>query len=169
MAKGKPIRLSPYEEVFLEVRADMQRRDLHALFCAHFGRDDVTLGALCGLMKRKGWGTGRTGCFIKGQVPPNKGKPMPAETRAKVAATMFQPGTLNGKAAKLWKPIGTERLCKDGYLERKLRDDGPPKDRWRAVHILEWERARGPVPKGHALKCLDGDRTNTDPSNWEAV
>ena len=29
--------------------------------------------------------------------------------------------------------------------------------------------ADGPVPDGHRLKCLDGDKTNCDPSNWEAV
>lgn len=32
-----------------------------------------------------------------------------------------------------------------------------------------WEQANGPVPEGHALKCLDGNRLNTDPSNWTAV
>ena len=36
-------------------------------------------------------------------------------------------------------------------------------------HRWLWERANGPVPEGHALKCLDGDRTNTDPANWMAV
>ena len=25
------------------------------------------------------------------------------------------------------------------------------------------------MPDGHCLKCLDGDKTNTDPSNWEAI
>ena len=36
-------------------------------------------------------------------------------------------------------------------------------------HRWLWEQANGPVPKGHRLKCLDGDKTNCDPSNWEAI
>ena len=36
-------------------------------------------------------------------------------------------------------------------------------------HRWLWEQANGPVPEGMCLKCLDGDRTNCDPSNWELV
>lgn len=25
------------------------------------------------------------------------------------------------------------------------------------------------MPKGHRLKCLDGNKANTDPSNWEPI
>ena len=32
-----------------------------------------------------------------------------------------------------------------------------------------WEKLNGPVPEGQRLKCLDGAKTNTDPSNWEAI
>lgn len=74
-----------------------------------------------------------------------------------------------GVAVKLWKPIGTERLSKDGYLERKINDDLPLQARWRAVHIINWEAVNGPLPKGMALKCLDGNKENRDPSNYEAV
>lgn len=41
--------------------------------------------------------------------------------------------------------------------------------RWQLVHRIEWERANGPVPAGHALKCLDGNKANCDPANWELV
>jgi len=36
-------------------------------------------------------------------------------------------------------------------------------------HKWLWERANGPVPKGMVLKCLDGNKLNCDPSNWEAI
>ncbi|UFF43090.1 HNH endonuclease [Pseudosulfitobacter pseudonitzschiae] len=36
-------------------------------------------------------------------------------------------------------------------------------------HRWLWEQQNGPVPKGMVLKCLDGDKTNTDPSNWEPI
>ncbi|MNY11322.1 hypothetical protein D3C86_1443450 [compost metagenome] len=32
-----------------------------------------------------------------------------------------------------------------------------------------WEALNGPVPEGYCLKCLDGDKTNTDPANWTAI
>jgi hypothetical protein len=32
-----------------------------------------------------------------------------------------------------------------------------------------WEQVNGPVPAGHRLKSLDGNRQNTDPSNWIAI
>ncbi|MFD2855379.1 HNH endonuclease [Seohaeicola zhoushanensis] len=45
----------------------------------------------------------------------------------------------------------------------------PLQARWRAVHLIHWEERNGPLPKGYALKCLDGDKLNTDPANWEAI
>ena len=44
----------------------------------------------------------------------------------------------------------------------------PPTDKGVAVWF-EWEAVNGPLPKGHALKCLDGNKLNCDPSNWEAI
>ena len=167
--KGHYIRYSREELEFIEWRQAMSRRALHEAFVVRFGRTDVTLSNLNSLCKRKGWSSGRTGRFEKGQPPANKGRLMPAETKAKLARTWFRKGSLNGKAAKKYKPIGTERLCKNGYRERKVSDDGLPQRRWRAVHLIEWEALNGPVPEGHCLKCLDGDRLNTDPANWEAI
>ena len=70
---------------------------------------------------------------------------------------------------KLYKPIGTERMSKEGYRERKVHDGMPLQSRWRAVHLIEWEAVNGPIPDGHCLKCVDGDRTNTAHTNWELV
>lgn len=38
-----------------------------------------------------------------------------------------------------------------------------------AIHRWLWEQRHGPIPDGHALKSLDGNKLNTDPSNWELV
>jgi hypothetical protein len=83
--------------------------------------------------------------------------------------TQFKKGERRGVAAKLWKPIGTERLSKDGYLERKINNDLPLQARWRAVHLIRWEEINGPIPEGQALKCLDSNKSNTSPANWKAV
>lgn len=107
--------------------------------------------------------------FQKGQVPANKGKPHPAARSGACAANHFRKGERRGVALKLWKPIGTERMSKDGYLERKVNDGLPLQARWRAVHFVRWEEIHGPVPKGMALKSVDGDRGNTAPANWTLV
>jgi hypothetical protein len=36
-------------------------------------------------------------------------------------------------------------------------------------HRWLWEHKNGRIPDGHKLKCLDGNKINTDPSNWECV
>lgn len=81
----------------------------------------------------------------------------------------FRKGERQGLASRLYKPIGTERVRKSGYMDRKIHDDMPLQSRWRAVHLIRWEELNGPVPQGHCLKSLDGDRCNTDPSNWVCV
>ena len=167
--KGRWITYSVEEFAWIEARKTLPRRELHAMFVARWRRGDVSAAALASLCKRRGWLTGRTGCFEKGIVPLNKGKPMSPETRAKCAATMFQPGSRSGRADQLYKPIGSERLSKDGYLERKIHDGLPMQSRWRAVHLINWEALHGPIPDGKCLKSRDGNRRNTDPSNWELI
>ncbi|PIE15904.1 MAG: HNH endonuclease [Rhodobacterales bacterium] len=165
--KGRALTYSKAELVWLKERADLSRRELHAEFCAAFGRDDISFENLRALMKRKGWHTGRTGRFEKGRVPVNKGKTgccAPGSEKG-----WFQTGERRGVAARLYKPVGTERLSKNGYVKRKIHDGLPLQSRWRAVHLIRWEEINGPVPKGHCLKCLDGDKANTDPSNWLAI
>lgn len=162
--KGRAIHYSEAELAWIEARAHLPRRVLYACFAYQFDRDDVSQDNLTSLCKRKGWLTGRTGQFQKGQVAHNKGKPMPAHPNS--LRTQFKKGERRGVATRLYKPIGSERLSKEGYVERKVNDDLPLQRRWRGVHLIRWEAEHGPLPKGHCLKCLDGDKTNTAPANW---
>lgn len=170
--KGRPIRYSDAELAWLEEHRTMQIGWYHAAFVLRFGRYDVTEANLHSLRKRKGWRTGRTGQFVKGQPAMNKGVPCApgrGGNHPNARRTQFSKGHRSGVAKKLYKPIGYERITDDGYRERKVNDDLPFHRRWRLVHLIEWEARNGPVPKGHALKCLDGDKLNCDPANWEAV
>lgn len=104
-----------------------------------------------GLTKGRGW---------------NKGLPqaewMPAEARRRCAATQFKAGRPPHECRN-YRPIGSLRLSKDGYLERKVTDDHPvPARRWVAVHRLVWEQAHGPVPPGHAVVFKPGRRTTVE-------
>jgi hypothetical protein len=167
MSRSRHIEYNGAELAWIEANAHRLRREAHAEFCQLFGRNDVSPSNYAALCKRNGWLTGRTGQFEKGMESWNKGKPMPFHPNS--VATRFKTGERRGVAVKLYKPIGTERMAKDGYLERKIHDGMPLQSRWRAVHLIRWEELNGPLPKGMALKCLDGDKRNTDPANWEAV
>lgn len=165
--KGRPVVWSAAELAWIEARATGNRRATHAGFVAAFDRRDVSLSAINALCKRRGWLTGRTGRFAPGQTPPNKGRKgfcAPGSEKG-----WFPPGTRLGRAAANYQPIGAERVTKDGYRQRKVNDDLPFQRRWKMVHLIEWEAVNGPLPAGHALKCLDGNRLNTAAPNWVAV
>lgn len=92
--------------------------------------------------------------FKKGQASFNKGKKKYWEGGEE---TQFKKGN------KPWnyKPIGTERIDSYGYVGVKVADP----NKWRFKHILIWEAANGPVPKGHALIFADGNRLNVSLDN----
>lgn len=94
--------------------------------------------------------------FAKGHVPANKGLRRPGWAPGRMAETQFPKGVRQGVAVKLYKPIGSERISKDGYLERKVNDDLPLQRRWKAVHRIVWESAHGPIPPGHAVVFKPG-------------
>jgi hypothetical protein len=75
--------------------------------------------------------------------------------------TQFKKGFMAGAAQRKYVPIGTERISKDGYLERKITDDPSmhPARRWQGVHRIVWQTAHGPIPPGHAVAFLPGRHT----------
>ncbi len=107
--------------------------------------------------------------YAKGQTPANKGLRRPGWSPGRMSETQFRRGERSGVAAKLWKPIGTERMSKDGYLERKTNNDLPLQARWRAVHLLLWEAANGPLPKGHAIAFRNGNKRDVRLDNLECI
>jgi hypothetical protein len=164
--QGRRMPVSDAEIQWLREKHALPIAEYHRGFCATFLRNDITAAQLHSLRKREGWRTGRSGRFAKGGVPANKGKKMPYNANS--AATRFKKGMArSGKAAEKYKPIGTE-MIRDGYLVRKIHDGFPMQSRWRAVHLLNWEALHGPIAEGMALKCK-GERSNTDPSNWDLV
>lgn len=95
--------------------------------------------------------------FRKGHVPPNKGKKMPAEVYARCAPTMFKKGNVTHN----YKPVGSERVNVDGYVEVKVADPG----KWRLKHRVIWEEAHGPIPRGHNVQFRDGNSQNLSLDN----
>lgn len=169
--KGRAIPYSAEEMAWLEENRMMVISDYHAAFVAKFGRQDVSVVNLHSLRKRKGWRTGRTGQFVKGQEPLNKGKKCPpgkGGNHPNSRKTQFS----KGHEPHNTRHLGHERVSKDGYVEVSVAETNPHtgyERRYVLKHRHEWEKANGPIPEGHALKCLDGDKTNCDPANWQAV
>lgn len=103
---------------------------------------------------------GKISRFKKGQVPPNKGKRMPEHVYLKAKATMFKKGNVPHNT----NYDGHIRITKDGYQEIRIR-----KGKYRLLHLVNWEKVNGKLPKGHCLWSKTGDKMNTDPSNWELI
>lgn len=118
---------------------------------------------------RRGDSTGVAHRFQRGIVPFNKGLRRPGWAPGRMAQTQFKKGERRGRAAMLYQPVGAERLSKDGYLQKKINDGMPFQSRWRGVHILAWEAANGPLPRGHALVFRNGDRTDIRLDNFELL
>lgn len=169
--KGRRIDYSAAEMVWLEASRAMVISDYHAAFQAAFSRPDISAMNLHGLRKRKGWLTGRTGHFVKGAVSHNKGKRCPEGVGGRhpnARRSQFK----KGQEPHNTKHLGHERMNKDGYVEISVAEVNPHTGygrRYVHKHVHLWEAINGPVPEGHCLKSVDGDKTNTDPGNWIAI
>ena len=164
--KGRWISYSEEELHWIEMNKLRMRKEAHAEFVELFGRADVSFSNYNALCKRKGWTTGRTGRFEKGAAPANKGK-------KGICAPGSEKGWFRkGRLPHNTKFLGHERVSKDGYVEISIDEPNPHtgyERRYVLKHRWEWEQKNGPLPDGMCLKCLDGDKTNTDPGNWEAI
>lgn len=90
----------------------------------------------------------------EGKAPPNKG------TKGLYNVGGNRTSFKKGQRAKNYKPVGHERIDRDGYTLVKVSDDGPWHKRWQHKHKVVWEQANGPVPKGYVLIFADQDRRN---------
>lgn len=110
---------------------------------------------------RRGGNVGAAFRFKRGAAPWNRG----VTGYMGANRTSFVKGR-RPEDARNYRPIGSERISKDGYLERKVSDDQSvaPARRWRAVHVLVWEAAHGPVPPGHAV-AFKPDRKSSAVAN----
>ncbi|WP_343590133.1 HNH endonuclease signature motif containing protein [Paracidovorax wautersii] len=96
--------------------------------------------------------------FQKGMEPWNKG--VKGLNHEGCRATQFKKGRPASEASN-YVPIGSLRVCADGWLERKVTDDPSivPARRWVAEHRLVWEAAHGPIPSGHIVVFRPGMKT----------
>lgn len=130
--------------------------EIQAAFIERFGWQ-ITIGQVNAYIGNHHLNTGRTGCFEKGHVPENKGKKLSGEIYAKAKPTMFK----KGHTPHNYKPVGSERINRDGYIEVKVKD---PKT-WKLKHRIVWEAAHGSIPKDSVIIFRDGNPQNVDLDN----
>lgn len=102
-----------------------------------------------GFVNNQGLISGLDCTFKKGNVPYNKGK----KGIGGWEPTQFK----KGNKPHNYRPVGTERVNADGYVDIKIQD-GKQQKNWKGKHILIWEEHNGSVPDGHVV--IFGDRNN---------
>ena len=132
-------------------------KEIQSMMSCKFGFD-YTHHQIKGAITRNKLNTGRTGRFEKGRATWNKG----TKGLTKANVTSFK----KGQKPHNYKPLGSERITKDGYCEIKVSDTGR---RWRPKHVLIYEKHHGKVPKGSVVIFLDGDKRNFDIDNLHLV
>ena len=105
--------------------------------------------------------SGLTGKFRKGQTPHNKGKKMPKEVYEKVKHTMFAKGNVPPNH----RPVGSEKISKDGYIEVKVAEP----NKWRLKQRVVYEEAKGKIPEGCTIIFLDGNKQNCNIDNLRCI
>lgn len=127
--------------------------EITELFNQHFGLN-WTVEKMKGFKSRNHFDSGLTGQFEKGHVPFNKGMKGLCMGGKE---TQFK----KGHRPKNYRPVGSERINVDGYIEIKIADP----DKWKHKHVWIWEQANGPVPESHAVLFGDGDKMNVELNN----
>lgn len=164
---GRPTKLFP-QEVMDYIMANYKgvgHTEMTALLNSQFGTK-YTAQQLKAFYGNRKLDSGLTGRFEKGHIPANKGKKGVCAPGCE--KTQFKKGNLPGNT----KPIGYERISKDGYVEVKvkMRPSHPLcNDNFVAKHRLIWERLNGPIPDDSVVIFKDGDKRNFAPSNLALI
>jgi hypothetical protein len=96
--------------------------------------------------------------FTPGHTPFNKGKKMPAETKAKLK--FFDKGHVPHNI----RPDFSERVSNDGYVEIKVPNKG-----FQLKHRYLWESIHGAIPHGCIVTFIDGDKMNVKIENLQLI
>lgn len=101
------------------------------------------------------------GRFIKGQQSFNKGLKwdefMSKEGQENSRTTTFKKGNIPVNH----KPVGSERINVDGYVEIKVAEP----NKWDLKHRVVYRQLHGEIPKDGIITFLDSNPLNLDPDN----
>lgn len=140
-------------------------KELREQFNKKFGYN-LSESAIANRKNKLGLSSGiKGGQFQKGSVPFNKGKKqkdyMSEEAINKTKNTRFKKGNISHNH----RPVGSERITIDGYIEIKVAEP----NKWKTKAVVIYEEKYGKIPKGHKVIYLDGNRQNLDVSNLKVI
>lgn len=143
----------------------ISQKELLKRFNKHFN-ENVTLSSIRNQKVKLHLHSGiKGGQFQKGHTPINKGLKwndyMPKESQEKAKKTWFY----KGQKSINKRPVGSERINVDGYIEIKVADP----NKWKLKHRVIWEETHGEIPKGNKIIFLDGNKLNLDINNLMCV
>ena len=135
-------------------------KELAEMFNQHFNTN-ITAKEIAYFRRNNKLKSGLTGQFKKGNVAHNKGKKqieyMSQESIERTKKTRFK----KGNKPKNYRPIGSERITKDGYIEVKVADP----NKWETKNKIIYKQYFGDIPEGHKIIYADGNKLNNDINN----
>lgn len=158
-------------EYITELTPGRTTKEVARLVNERFGEGTITPKQVLAFKKNHHLHSGLEGKFKKGSVPYIKGKKLEEvltpEGLERSKTTRYKKGNIPWTR----KPIGTISKARDGYLWIKYRESRGNKGRdgWMQLHRYIWQQHNGPIPDGHIVIFLDGNRENCDIRNLAAV
>ncbi|MDD3662268.1 MAG: HNH endonuclease signature motif containing protein [Candidatus Pacebacteria bacterium] len=159
-------RRNPYSDVFPEEihkyivnnYAGVGPKEMSERLNKKFGRS-YTKDQIKGFYNNHSLNSGLTGRFEKGHIPEN------GFTSDNLPPGGFKYRFKKGQQSKNKRPVGSERISVDGYVEIKVKEPNV----WRLKQHVVWEQHNGKVPEGMKLIFLDGNKENVTIENLEIV
>ncbi|WP_170240474.1 HNH endonuclease signature motif containing protein [Streptococcus hyovaginalis] len=135
-------------EYFVRVQKGRSAKEVAKVMNVQFG---ICLDAnqIRNYRRNHGLKSGLTGQFEKGRIPHNKGKKYP---NMPPNSGQFKKGSKPINRV----PVGTIRYTTDGYPKIKIAEPNI----WKQMHRKVWEEHHGPIPSGHSVVFLDGNKRN---------
>lgn len=137
------------QDFFREFVPGHTYKEIQAEFCKRFNKP-ITLNQVTGYLKRNSLKNGLNGRFKKGNIPRYKG--VKGHCSKGSEKSWFKKGNI----PQNYKPVGSERISKDGYIEIKVKDP----NKWQLKHRYVWEKHNGKIPKGMILIFKDNNKLN---------
>lgn len=135
-------------------------KELAEMFNQQFDTN-ITANEIKWFRKNHKLNSGLTGQFQKGNISHNKGKKqseyMTKEAIERTKATRFK----KGNRPSNYRPVGSERITKDGYIEVKVADP----NKWETKNKIVYKQHFGDIPKGYKVIYADGNKLNNDINN----
>lgn len=150
------------------IRREYKKRpisELTSIFNDYFGTS-FTCDQIKSFIGRLKIICGRTGCYKKGNSPWNTG------TKGKRLTGANKRSFKKGNIPPNRKPLGFERISKDGFIEIKVAERNPNTGfptRYKHKQRHVWECNFGPIPKGKIIAFKDSDPINCEPENLMLV